>query len=526
MELRYYQKEAVQKTLDWFYEGKSRPLIVLPTATGKSCVQAALIRTILLADNYVRVLCLCHSKELVKQNHDEILALWPACPAGIWSSGLRRRDNTQVLFAGIQTVWNKAAKIGHADLIIIDEAHAIGPKGESRYGKFFKDIKAINPKVEIIGMSATPYRLDSGKLVPKTFFGISYEYSVLQALKDGFLCEVVSAPVETALRTEGVGRRGGEFIAGELEAAVNLDHLTKLACDEMVALAADRKSWIVFAAGVSHAQGITKRLREIGVDAECVTGETPHQDRDDMIKRHKSGDLRCLVNNNILTTGYNNPMLDMIACMRPTQSKGLWVQMVGRGMRLFSGKENCLLLDFARNLSRHGPIDKIRGDDVAEGKDGEAPTKRCPSCGAAVHAAARDCPECGFIFPESSGPAISAKASVDPVFSNQKAQPLEATVIGMTMKKYHKVGAEFPCLEVSYKTLAGVYKEFVFIEHPAGSYPRGKAEKWLREMGVDPMIRSVESVTSLNVGAPKKIEITKDGKYFKVTKKYFDHIDT
>lgn len=334
MQLRHYQQTSIDKTLEWFADGKERPLIVLPTGTGKSLVQSGLIQKILSEYPMVRIICATHSKELVKQNYDEIMSIWPQCPAGIYSAGLKRREHSkQIVFCGIQSVYNKAIKIGHTDIVIVDESHSIGRKSESRWGEFFSAMKAINPNVQIIGLTATPFRLDSGNLVPHTFNGIAYEYSVIDAINEGFLCEVIPAPVETHLKTQGVHKRGGEFIAGELERAVDHDPLTRACVTEIIKFGSDRRSWLVFASGNTHAQHITEILIENGIDAKQVTESTPQAERDQIVADHKSGKLKCLVNNMIFTTGYNNPMLDLIACMRPTQSEGLWVQIVGRTMR-------------------------------------------------------------------------------------------------------------------------------------------------------------------------------------------------
>jgi DNA repair protein RadD len=343
MILRPYQKESVEKILDYASCGKENGLIVIPTGCGKSLIISDLCKKIINDYPYVRINVCTHSQELVLQNYEEMKSIWPECPAGIYSAGLNRKEHfSQVIFSGIQSVYNKANKIGHTDILIIDEAHSISRKSESRWGEFFTGLKAINPNVQIIGLTATPYRLDSGSLVPNTFKEIVYEYPVIDAIKEGYLCEIISAPVNTHLKTTGVQKRGGEFVAGALERAVDTDPLTRACCEEIVAFGADRRSWIVFASGNAHAQHITDTLISMGVDAKCVTEKTPKDERKQIVEDHKSGKLKCLVNNMIFTTGYNNKRLDLIACMRPTQSEGLWVQICGRIMRTYTPLSNLL----------------------------------------------------------------------------------------------------------------------------------------------------------------------------------------
>lgn len=520
MELRHYQQSAIEKTLEWFGDGKEKPLIVLPTGTGKSLVQAALIQSILSDHPYVRILCATHSKELVKQNHDEILSIWPECPAGLYSAGLKRRDaHKQVLFCGIQSVYSKAMQLGKIDLVIVDECHTISRKSDSMWGQFFADAKAINPNVQIMGLTATDYRLDSGNLVPHTFDGIAYEYSVLDAIKDGYLCEIVSAKVVTRLNTQGVGKRGKEYIAGELERAVDVDHLTKACCEEIVTLGADRRSWLVFAAGNSHARHITDTLISMGIYAKCVTQETPSEERDQIVADHKSGKLKCLVNNMIFTTGYNNRMLDLIACMRPTQSKGLWVQIVGRAMRLYPDKKNALLLDFGRNLDRHGPIDKIKGDEIGESSGkGEAPLKQCPKCYEPVYAACTICPNCEFEFPANEID-LTMKASDAAVFSSQIVAE-DYRVLSVQYKKQNGRDGKPDSMMVIYNTLSGQIREWVFFDHPIGSMPRKKADTWCKVRGL--WAGSVDEGLAVAWPKPLIVNAIKDGKYYRIKNAVFD----
>lgn len=526
METRHYQRKAVDATIDWFLDGKEKPLIVLPTGTGKSLVQATLIREILEEYPHVRFVCATHSQELVEQNHNEIIGIWPACPAGIYSAGLGRRErHAQVLFASIQSIYNKAVEIRSCDIIIVDECHTISEKSESRWARFFHECKLANPNVQIIGMSATPYRMDSGNLVPRTFSGISYEYPITDAIKEGYLAEVVSAQVVTRLNTVGVGKRGGEFIPSQLEAVVNVDHLTVSAINEVVALGADRKSWLGFCAGNAHAHNVCREIKSRGIECEVITKDTDKKMRREIIAAHKSGELRALVNNMVLTTGYNNPRLDLIFCLRPTQSCGLWVQMVGRGMRLFEGKQNCLLLDFGRNLERHGPIDQIKGSNTvpSEGGGGDAPMKQCPSCYEPCHSAARVCPNCEFEFPMDGEPDIDTTASDAPVFSTQNVER-ELGVLAWHYKAHKKNNGKPDTLKVSYITSVGIVHEFVCFNHPAGSFPRKQATAWAREHGKNEMhelVPSVEAAEKIEWLRPQSIFAKKDGKYWKINKKYF-----
>ena len=294
-----------------------------------------------------------------------MLRLWPEAPAGIYSAGLNKRDlHAQILFAGIQSIHKRAYDIQRCDLALIDEAHLIPRTSNTMYRRFLGDLATINPHLKVIGFTATPYRLDSGMLHEgdgALFTDIAYEAGVAEMIAQGYLCEVVPKRTETQLDTSGVGSRGGEFIAGQLEAAVDVEAVTKSAVDEIVRHGADRGSWLVFCAGVRHAEHVRDAIQGRGFTCEAILGETASAERDRVIAAFKRGDIRCLTNANVLTTGFNAPGVDLIAMLRPTKSVGLYVQMIGRGTRLANGKDNCLVLDFAGNVERHGPIDRIDG---------------------------------------------------------------------------------------------------------------------------------------------------------------------
>lgn len=520
MQLRPYQKEAVEAFIQWFCDGKDRPLIVLPTGTGKSVVAAEICRDIQHHTPHARVLVATHVKELVRQNYQKLQALYPEAYAGIISAGLNRKDfHRDIMFGGIQTLHRNAVKVGHVDLMLTDEAHAIPRTGMGMWNSFIRDLKSINPNFRSGGMTATPFRLTTGMLVggdKPQFDGICYEYSIRQAMFDGYLAEIVSAPIKTTLATNGVKKRGGEFIAGDLEKAINVDSLTKDCCDEMIELGSNRKSWLIFASGNAHAHSIHTYLQSKGLSGYVVTQETGKKERDLATQNLINGTCRYIVNNMILTTGFDCPRLDLIACMRPTQSAGLWVQMCGRGTRLYPGKDNCLLLDFGRNLDRHGPIDEISGSTWYEKKEkGEAPMRVCSQCMELLHAAARVCCNCGYEFPIGEL-KLTRTASNASVLSFQKQEPIEASVVDMIVTKHRSRNGSYDTMRVKYITLVGEASEFICYDHPEQSYPYQQAIKW----GGNCM--SVDDALTKKWRMPKKIKIKKDGKYFKVIDRIFD----
>ena len=405
LELRDYQRAAIDGLYQYWADGRGEnPLIVAPTGSGKSLIIASLVMD---ACSYLgtRILMLTHVKELLEQNAQELLKLYPTANFGFYSASIgQKRLDKQITFAGIQSIWEKAPlMIPAPDLVLIDEAHMLPKKTTTRYGKFIADLKLCNPMVKIVGLTATPYRLDSGYLHKGSdaiFDGIAYDIPVGMLMDQGYLSTVISKGGAKKIDLTNVHMRGGEYIEAELASAASDPELVRATVAEIADLGADRKAWLIFASGVDHAGLLAQGFADLGVKAEVVTGADGMADRDAKINAFKRGELKCLINVNVLTTGFNVPAVDLVALVRATASTGLYVQMVGRGTRTSPGKENCLILDYGDNVARHGFIDQVQVSKKPQGDGGgDAPVKECPSCQTMCHAAVRACPDCGYEFP-------------------------------------------------------------------------------------------------------------------------------
>ena len=515
--LRPYQQAAIDGIYDYFGGEIGNPLVVIPTAGGKSLVMARFIEGVLKAFPDQRILVVTHVRELIEQNHGELIRLWPEAPAGIYSAGLKQRNiSARILFAGIQSIHRRVYDVQQCDLVLIDEAHLIPRSSNTMYRRFLDGLKRLNPLLKVIGFTATPYRLDSGLLHEgdgAIFTDIAFEVSVRDLIDQGYLSRLVSKLMSTQLEVAGVGTRGGEFIARELHAAVDRKAITQAAVAEIVAYGETRRSWLVFCSGVEHAEHVRDAIRAHGITCETIVGETPSAERDALIEAFKRGEIRCLTNANVLTTGFNAPGVDLIAMLRPTKSAGLYVQIVGRGCRLAPGKSDCLILDFAGNIARHGPIDAIKPKRPGEG-DGEAPVKVCPDCASIVHAAVRVCPDCGHVFPPPE-PKIEAKASTLDVLS-RVGKPEWVEVTQVRYARHEKPGKP-PSLRVEYWCGLSAHHEWICVEH--AGYPRQKAATWwaARAPGT-PLPRSVDEALqhAPALRRPAQIAVRPSGRYTEV----------
>lgn len=522
LELRPYQRQAVDQLYAYWRDKAGSPLLVLPTGAGKSLVLATVCKE--LIENYpdMRILICTHVRELILSNFGELLNIWPLAPAGIFSAGVGRRDaHAQIIFGGVQTIASKTDLIGHIDLVMVDEAHLMPRKSETQYGKLLDGLRGINPDLKLVGLTATPYRLGEGLLHEgegALFDDIAYELPISDLIDQGYLVRPISKGMATTYDVSGVGKLGGDYKQNALQAAVDKDHLTTAVVDEIVAYGQDRRAWLAFCSGVEHAFHMRDEIRSRGFSCETITGETPAGERDRILGDFKAGRLRALTNNSVLTTGTNLPIIDLVAFCRPTQSAGLYVQMAGRGLRLYPGKENCLFLDFAGVVRKHGPIDAVTPPSMRTGT-GDAPVKQCPQeeggCGSLVHASVRCCPDCGYEFPVDDTPKIQKQADDVPMLSKG-----EATWRKVTRRRFafHEgKGGKPPSVKVTYSQGLTQFNEWLCFEH--SGYAQSKAHRWwVAHGGRRPFPKTVlEALERQNeLKETAEISVRPDGRYWSV----------
>ena len=387
--LRDYQTQAVDAALAHFRQSEDPAVIVLPTGAGKSLVISELSR---LAKGHV--ICLAHVKELVEQNHAKFLATGSA--AGIFSAGLGQKDrNVKTTFASIQSLSaNLAAFNVPASLIIIDECHRVGLEDSAQYNKTLAHFRSLNPKVKILGLTATPYRLGSGWIYQHHYHGYTrpsvdsffkkciFELPLQYMVKNQYLTppihyDAAVAHYDFSLLTESLdGEQNTDDIALN-ELIHKHPRVTKAVTEQILQLSQDREGVMIFAATVDHAKEICAYLPE--QQTALITGATKIKQRDTLIAAFKAKHIKYLVNVSVLTTGFDAPHVDVIAILRPTQSISLFQQIVGRGLRLSPGKKDCLVLDYTNN-----------GYDIFQPEIGEK--KPTPdSIAVQIH-----CPQCDF----------------------------------------------------------------------------------------------------------------------------------
>lgn len=546
MKARYYQDEADASLYEFFRthpDPHDNPVVAMPTGTGKSVVIARFIKGVLSNWPSQRIMMLTHVKELIEQNADKLRAFWPNAPLGIFSAGLSEKNASMpITFGGIQSVQNcpelfaALDEMGNIlrkiDLIIIDECHLVSDKDNTGYQKFIRALRKVNPKLRVIGLSATPYRLGLGMITDGGIFThICYDITGLNAfnrlIDEGYLCPLIPMPTEVKLEVDGVHKRGGEFIANELQDAVVKYQLTYDALAEAIEAAESRQHWLIFCAGIDHVRMAVEILEtRFGISARGIHSKMdPNLDgnRDDNIRDFLDGKIRALVNADILTTGFDFPGLDCIILLRPTSSPVLHVQILGRGTRPLyapgydledleqrlaamaaSPKQNCLVLDFAGNTQRLGPINDPRIPKKKGEGTGEIPIKMCDNCGCLNHISAKFCINCNaeFLFDEK----ITPKASTLALIVRDEPQVELFKVDSVTYQMHNKQGFT-PSLKVNYFCGVRRFTEWVCLEHESSI--RFKAQKWWKERSdVEPPATIAEALAHVeNLRAPSQIRV-------------------
>lgn len=507
---RDYQLTGITALWQFFREHETgHPLVAMPTASGKSWVIGGFIRSMFDAWQASRVMAVTHEENLIKQNVAKLMKVWPNAPVGIYSAGLDRREHLMpITFAGIQSVHNKAALFGPVDILIIDEAHLVSPHTETMYRRLINQLLQLNPAMRIIGLSATCYRLGLGRLIDGGIFThVCYDLTTPEAyaklVRDGWLCPLLAVRTDYRVSIAGVGTRGGEYIESQQQAAVNKRDVTLQVLAETCRIAHERHRWLLFATGVEHANQMAWHLcNSFGVHAVPIHSKLATDERARNFEAFSTGQVRCAVAMNAMTTGIDIPEIDFIGMVRYTKSAVLWVQMLGRGGRVapWVNKINCLVGDFTDNTQRLGPINDPIWPTAPSGKKGTqgAPVKDCPQCHVYNHASARICIHCGFAFPEpvhfqaqSSGLTVMRLGTDKP---DPNAPPMleVLTVDRVTYRKHasRKAGRPDSLLVSYFCGINRVVREYVCLEH--GGSARARAERWWTDRSTRDVPATVE----------------------------------
>lgn len=513
-DLRPYQEPIADKVFTYMKNNRdNHPLVALPTGSGKTVILADIILKALDRWPLTNILVISHVREILMQDYESI-KFHTGLDVGIYSVGLKRRERKQVTVAGIQSIFRNPGHFSEYKFIIIDECHLIPPGKNTMYRKFFAGLD--HPRY--FGLTATPFRLGSGYIYGEDdsiFNDLIYDMTSRDKfnglIKDGYLCNLKTKATDIELDVEGIRTIAGDFDKKELSLKVDKNSITKVAIQEIIKSGEHYKKWLIFAIDIEHAENIAEELSKNDISTMVIHSKMEF-DRDTVISHYKLGTFRAIVNVNVLTTGFDDSEIDLIALLRPTKSPVVHIQTIGRGLRPEPGKDHCLILDFAGNTERLGPINDITIRKKGKGKKGGEPiTKRCPACDTIHHPTVKICEFCGHVFKFKT--LLTRIAGEVEVLATKEPSWIKVNKVDYVIHK--KVNSP-NMVKVMYTCGLRVYNEYVCIEHQG--YAGHKARNWLRYRGLE--VDQGFNVTANDVierhnllVKPHKIKIDKRGKY-------------
>lgn len=398
--LRDYQQKGVADIRASYLNGKNAVLYVLATGGGKTVVFCHIADTTRARGK--RVLILVHRIELLRQSSGKLYE--NGVEHGLINAKFTPNITASVQIASVQTlasrVRKKTARLDY-DLIIVDEAHHAAA---STWGVIIRAIKEANPKVKILGVTATPVRSD-GTGLNDIFDDLVLGPSIRFLIDRGNLVQpVVYAPAEK-LDLSAVKMKDGDYDPNDLEQIVDNSVITGNAVDYYRRLC-NHKPAIVFCCSIKHAEHVAEEFRKAGIRAQSIDGGMEDAQRRGLINGLANGNVEVLTSCDIISEGTDIPAVTCAILLRPTQSLGLYLQQVGRALRPAPGKDKAIILDHVGNVLTHGLPDEERqwsleGEEkLKRRKKDEEPTvkvKQCPTC-FVMHAPASKCPSCGHIY--------------------------------------------------------------------------------------------------------------------------------
>lgn len=396
MKMRPYQQQAHDDCVTWVKKNTASCVLELPTGAGKSIIVAEIASTLNKISKGKHVLCIVPSKELLEQNAEKIRATGNEVSLFSASVGETCLQNALVVGTPV-SIKNQLERFGSQFCaVIIDECHKITPTVK----EIIDQLQVFNERLRVIGLSATPYRLGSGYVYKHDLRGVAlhesktrepyfhkliYKITARDLIQDGYLCQ----PIVGAIHSEHYETLNmqvnamGNFSKEDIDRAYHgKGRLTAEIVADVINQSKDRQGVLFFAATVQHAGEIMESLPpELSA---IVTGSTSANQREIILLKFKAKIIKYLVNVAVLTTGFDAPHCDVVAILRATESASLLQQIIGRGLRLSDGKDNCLVLDYAENIERHCPDGDVFNPDIKTSNavdfDGEYLIARCPDC--------------------------------------------------------------------------------------------------------------------------------------------------
>lgn len=425
--LRPYQRDAIDSVKDAWQRDET-PLVWAATGAGKTTILSQLlVETV--DPYYQRALVFAHTKEIIEQIRERVANQYngaldhyfgPQFNPGIGIvMGENDSPDARIVIATRQSLHRRrlerVLQTGSFDVVLIDEGHHVSP--DSTYWQIVQRVREAKTSVKVVGFTATPKRTDK-KGLGVVFSNIAYTWTILDGIKGGYLSPATRIKIKTGVDVSRVRTLEGDYDQKQLVSVLDASNWVNLALDTYREYAGERQT-LAFFPKVEMSREFVSRLQAAGIPAEHIDAHTPKAERTDILRRYQKGEVRVVSNMGVLTEGFDAPQTSAILMARPTRSETLFTQVIGRGLRLFPGKSDCLILDLTVVDTKVLEVGTILGQ-MAEcqacgaeffkgfkhcpkcGEEtGEAVplTKPCPKCGEEIPRAARECPLCGYVIP-------------------------------------------------------------------------------------------------------------------------------
>lgn len=362
-QLRRYQERGKEAFGQWISSNERLATVILPTGVGKTFLAASCLK-----DFNGKVLWAAHREELIEQAKNELLEVIPGVNVDVEMAEQRASSNADIIVGSVQTLYRNRKNI-HGftpDLVVIDEWHHYDENN-----KMYNGLMERYTDAKFLGLTATPYR-SSGNILPLGQKLIEMDIGV--AVAHNYLVSPKPEVLKTNVSLAKVRTRAGDFAIDDLAAAVNVSDRNQLIAKRITQLVKDEKrQGILYGVDVAHAKAMADILRKEVRVAE-IYGETDKDERRELMKRIRAGEIDVVCNNLVLTEGTDLPHVSFICIARPTQSKGLAIQMIGRGLRLYEGKKDCVIVDVFDKVKTTQK--RITFSDIAAATDIDGTQKR------------------------------------------------------------------------------------------------------------------------------------------------------
>jgi DNA repair protein RadD len=523
--LRDYQVDAllaIKRALTL----KDNCLLQAPTGAGKTIIFANLIGLWIREFPKLRVMVLAHRQELVDQAFSKLVGEYPdlylktrrAC------AGLGKVELNQPITIGTYQTLVRREITKEIHLVIIDEAHRITPKNQkSSYKTLIENLRAINPETRILGVTATPWRLGSGYIFGGEndwFDVLDYSIDMKRLIDQGYLVPIrfkVSVSYGMAEDLSAVSTSHGEYSVGDLGGTMCKEVFIESAVESYEKYGENRRAVVVFAVTIEHGELLERAFRAKGLKVRLIHSHMAQGTRKEILREFDRGEAEFLINVGILTEGWDSPKVNLILMARPTLSPGLYVQMIGRGTRIYEGKTDLLVLDLVNNSEKHGmpwdPYIKERRNFY----------KICPACKTLLtERLSRKCSECGYEFPEPEAKPVMEK----PLDDVNQSLMVDYNSYGQRVKVQSYEGYRYvskagnKMIKLVVYTSKGAVNEFLDIEGNGSEYGRKKALMWWRardNYNPDPPRSCEEAIKRLpDLHIPENVTIRRENGYYKV----------